>query len=259
VLEIVVTVGIGFVLGFLIGLTGVGGGALVAPALYVILGLGYAGAVSLSVIYSVFTKIVGFVQHLRLANVDWRLTLAYGLPAIPGAIVGSYMLHAAPHLERLFALVMVGILFVVALAMLAEAAIGTLARGARPFDVDQLGPSAIFAVASIGFFVGMLLGVTSVGSGSVVILSMVFLFRIPARRMVGTNIAIGIVMTVPAGLTHAIVGGVDVRRLVLLMAGSIAGTMLGSRGTIWLPDRQLRIAIACILVLSAVATILKAW
>ena len=258
-LEIVVTIGIGFVLGFLIGLTGVGGGALVAPALYVILGLGYSAAVSLSVIYSVFTKVVGFVQHLRLANIDWKLTLAYGLPAVPGAVVGAYVLYAAPHLERVFALLMVGILIVVALAILAEAAVGALARGARPFDSDRLGPSAIVAVVSIGFFVGILLGVTSVGSGSVVILSMLLLFRIPARRMVGTNIAIALVMTVPAGLTHALVGGVDVRRLILLMAGSIAGTLLGSRGTIWLADRQLRIAIGAILVLSAIATMLKAW
>src|SRR5688500_13262310 len=66
VLDIVVTVGIGFVLGFLIGLTGVGGGALVAPALYVILGMSYTGAVAMSLVYSFFTKIVGLVQHVRL-------------------------------------------------------------------------------------------------------------------------------------------------------------------------------------------------
>ena len=258
-LEIVVTIGIGFVLGFLIGLTGVGGGALVAPALYVILGLGYSAAVSLSLIYSVFTKIVGFIQHFQLDNIDWKLTLYYSIPAIPGAVLGSRILYTAPELERVYAFAMVGILIAVALGMLAEAAVRGLASRAKPFDVERLGPRAIVAVALIGFFVGILLGVTSVGSGSVIILTMVFLFRMPARRIVGTNIAIAIVMTVPAGLTHAIVGGVETRRLLLLMAGSIAGTLLGSRGTMWLPDRQLRVAIGLILVLSAVATIIKAW
>lgn len=258
-LDIVATIGIGFVLGFLIGLTGIGGGALVAPALYVVLGLGYTAAVSLSLVYSVFTKIVGFFQHLRLGNIDWKLTVAYSLPAIPGAVVGARVLYAAPELERVFAIAMVVILIGVAAGMLAEATLDALATRAKPFDVGKLGPSAIVAIATLAFFVGILLGVTSVGSGSVIILSMVFLFRLSARRMVGTNIAIALVMVIPAGLTHAIVGGVDVRRLALLMAGSVVGTWLGSRGTTWLPDRQLKIVIAIIIVISAVATVVKAW
>jgi len=66
----------------------VGGGALVAPALYVVLQVSYAQAVTLSLIYSVFTKILGFLQHLRLGNVSWRVTLLYGVAGIPGAVLG---------------------------------------------------------------------------------------------------------------------------------------------------------------------------
>ena len=84
----VLSVGLGFVLGFLVGMTGVGGGALVAPALYVILGVDYGQSVALSLIYSVFTKIVSAVQHLRQGTVLWKISLLYGLTAIPGTVLG---------------------------------------------------------------------------------------------------------------------------------------------------------------------------
>ena len=258
-LDIVVTIGIGFVLGFLIGLTGVGGGARVAPALYVILGMSYTGAVAMSLVYSIFTKIVGLIQHMRLGNVDWKLTLAYSLPAIPGAIIGSRALYAVPHLERMFALAMVAVLILVAAGMVAEASVAALASRPKPFDVEHLDAAAIVALSAVAFTVGIMLGITSVGSGSVIILSMVFLFQIPGRQMVGSNIAIALIMLVPAGLTHVLVGGLDGRRLVLMMLGSVVGTMLGSRGTTWLSDRQLKLVIAIVILISATATLIKAW
>jgi uncharacterized membrane protein YfcA len=71
----------------------VGGRALVAPALYVVLQVSYAQAVTLSLIYSVFTKILGFLQHLRQGNVSWRVMLLYGVAGMPGAILGSQLLY----------------------------------------------------------------------------------------------------------------------------------------------------------------------
>lgn len=258
-LDASITVLIGLVLGLLIGLTGVGGGALVAPALYVVLGMGYTGAITLSLIYSVFTKIVGFFQHARLGNIDWKLTFVYSVPAIPGAILGARMLYAAPAAERFFAIAMAALLVAVALMMLADVLIASLAKRPKPFDIDRLSPGAVAAICVISFVVGVLLGLTSVGSGSIIILSMIFLFQVPARRIVGSNIAIALIMVIPAGLTHVLVGGVDLRRLVLLMVGSIVGTTLGSYGTTRLRDRQLKIAIAVIILISAVATFLKAY
>lgn len=258
-LDTILTIAIGFVLGFLIGLTGVGGGALVAPALYVALGTSYTAAVAMSLVYSVFTKLVGFVQHLRLGNIDWKLTFVYSAPAIPGGVIGARLLYAAPAAERLFAIVMACILAGVAVLIFAEATFATLAKRKAAFDTAQLGARQVAVISVISFAVGILLGATSVGSGSVILLSMVFLFRMRARRIVGSNIAIALVMVVPAGLTHVVVGGVDIRRLVLLMLGSVVGTVLGSRGTTWLTDRQLKVAIAAIILVSAAATFLKAW
>jgi uncharacterized membrane protein YfcA len=80
----------------------VGGGALVAPALYVVLQVSYAQAVTLSLIYSVFTKILGVLQHLRQGNVAWRITLLYGVPGIPGAVLGSQVLYTAHSPDHLY-------------------------------------------------------------------------------------------------------------------------------------------------------------
>ncbi|MEK7422228.1 MAG: sulfite exporter TauE/SafE family protein, partial [Actinomycetota bacterium] len=171
------TVAIGGVLGFLIGLTGVGGGALVAPALYVILGMTYTEAVAASLVYSVFTKIVGFVQHQRQGTVLWHLAILYGLPAIPGAVIGSQLLYAFESAERLFALVMSGVLVIVAVFLLLEANIRRINDREKPFSPDHVGARGAVAIGLVAFAVGILLGITSIGSGSIIILSMVLLFR----------------------------------------------------------------------------------
>lgn len=255
----ILTVAIGGILGFLIGLTGVGGGALVAPALYVILGMTYTEAVAASLVYSVFTKIVGFAQHLRLGTVLWRLALLYGIPAIPGAIIGSQLLYAFESAERLFALVMGGVLMLVAVFLLLEANIKRIGGREKPFDPDHVGIRGAIVVGLIAFAVGVLLGITSVGSGSIVILTMILLFRMTARQVVGTNIAIALVMVIPAGLSHFASGGVRVPVLLLLLLGSAFGTVLGSRATLVVPDRALKIIMSVLILISAAATIWRAW
>lgn len=236
-----------------------GGGALVAPALYVILGMTYTEAVAASLVYSVFTKMVGFTQHLRLGTVLWRMALLYGIPAIPGAIIGSQLLYAFESSERLFALVMSGVLVLVALFLLLEANIKRIGDREKPFDPDHVGLRGGIVVALIAFAVGILLGITSVGSGSIIILTMVLLFRMTARQVVGTNIAIALVMVIPAGLSHFASGGVRVDVLLLLLLGSVFGTVLGSRATMIVPDRGLKIIMSVLILISAAATTLRAW
>lgn len=253
------TAGLGLVLGFLIGLTGVGGGALVAPALYVILGMTYTDSVGMSLMFSIFTKIVGSAQHLRQGNVEWRMAALYGVAAIPGAVIGSRLLYAAAGAERLFAVLMAAVLIVVAALLLLEANLSRLALRPRPFHPERVSPKGIALIALFSFCVGVLLGSTSVGSGSLIILSMIFLFQMSARLVVGTNIVIALIMVIPAGLTHFVSGGVDWRLLLLLVGGSAVGTVLGSRATMVVPERGLKTAIALLIVASSVATILRAW
>ena len=258
-MDALIAVPLGFVLGFLIGLTGVGGGALVAPALYVLLGLGYGEAVALSLIYSLFTKIASAAQHIRQGTVLWKITLAYGLTGIPGAVLGSRLVYLSdPALQRVFPFLMAAVLVGVAVLLLAEATIRSVAAWPKRFSPSALGGGPLLAIAAFQLLVGVLLGVTSIGSGTLVILSMVYLFRMSAREIVGSNIVIALIMVIPAGATHALAGGVDWRLLALLLVGSIGGALLGSRATMILPERALKLAIVALIVAGAVAMVAKA-
>lgn len=236
-----------------------GGGALVAPSLYVLLGLDYGPSVALSLIYSLFTKIVGAAQHLRQGTVLWRITLVYGLLGIPGAILGSWMIYWMPGAAgRAFPLLMSAVLLMVAALLVLETSIPALASRHKPFSPHRITRLGVVAIGAFQLLVGALLGLTSIGSGSLVILSMVYLFRMSARQIVGTNLVIALIMVVPAGLAHYVSGGVDGQLLAALLVGSIAGAVLGARCTLVLPDRALKLTIAALIVAGAGATILKA-
>jgi len=257
--DLLIAVPLGFVLGFLIGLTGVGGGALVAPALYVILGLTYGEAVGLSLIYSFLTKVTSAVQHVRQGTVLWRVTLWYGLAGVPGALTGSYLVYlASPDTRRLFPLVMGGVLLLVSALLLAETMLRAAVARQKPFSPHHIGPMEGALIVAVQLAVGVLLGMTSVGAGSIVILSMLALFRMSAREVVGSNIVIALIMVLPAGLTHYLAAGADWRLLVALLVGSLGGGVLGSRATLVVSERTLTLAIVGLIVAGAVATMVKA-
>jgi uncharacterized protein len=258
--QLLIAVPLGFVLGFLIGLTGVGGGALAAPALYVILGLPYGESVALSLIYSLFTKVFSAVQHIRQRTVLWKITLLYGLTGIPGAMLGSRLVYlASDDARRTFPLVMGGVLLVVSALLLAEAGVRASVPGDKPFSPRQIGWVGGLLILGFQLIVGVLLGLTSVGSGSLVVLSMLFLFRMSAREIVGSNIVIALIMVIPAGLTHYLAGGVDWRLLGALLPGSLGGAILGSKVVMLVPERALKLIIVALIVAGAVAAIVKAW
>jgi len=257
-MDYVIAVPLGLALGFLIGLTGVGGGALVAPSLYVILGLAYGEAVALSLIYSLFTKIISAVQHMRQGTVLWKLTLLYGLTGIPGAVFGSHVIYwAGAEYHRMFSMLMAGVLLLVAALIVMEATLRRVAAWEKPFSPGTITWPVVLLVVAFQLVVGTLLGLTSVGSGSLVVLSMLYLFRMSAREIVGSNIVIALIMVIPAGLTHYVVGGVNWPLLGFLLLGSAVGAVLGSKATMIAPEHELKLAMAALIVAGAIATILK--
>ena len=254
------TIAVGFVLGFLIGLTGVGGGALIAPALYAVLGFNYQSAVAISLVYAVVTKVFSAVQHVRQGTVLWRITLIYGGLGVPGAILGSRLVYlAAGATERALPFIMSSVLMLVAGLIVWEARDRTPGGRQRPFSPFDLGRRSVAAIAVLQFFVGVLVGATSIGAGSIVILSMLYLFRMNARQVVGSNIVIAIIMATPAWLTHLALGGIDWNVLGLLIVGSTGGAVLGAKSTRRMPERQLKFAVGGLIFIGALATLAKAW
>ncbi len=259
--EALIDIPLGFALGFLIGLTGVGGGAVTAPALYVLLGMGYAEAVALSLTYALFTKIFSVIQHFRQRTVRWKVTLLYGLTGIPGAVLGSHLVYIAAEETRQIILpfLMSGVLVIVGLMILFEDPIQALLPRRKPFHPNEIGWKAIVIISGFQLVVGALMGLTSIGSGSLIILSMVYLFKMSARNIVGSNIAIALLMVIPASLTHLAAAGVQWAHLVLLLVGSSGGAVLGSKTTLALSGRTLKGAIGALILAGAVATAVKAW
>lgn len=254
------TIVLGFVLGFLIGLTGVGGGALVAPAFYVILGLPYQESVALSLVYSFFTKIFSALQHIRQGTVVWNVTLLYGLAGVPGAILGSHLMYAVDETsERSLPFFMAAVLFVVAALILLETTLAGPTRHDKPFSPTTNSMKVIVSVAIIQVFVGLLLGITSVGAGSLVIVSMLYLFRMTVKEIVGSNIIIALIMLVPAGLTHYMAGGLNWSLLALTLTGSLVGGVLGAKTTLIASDRLLKYVIATLVAAGGLSTVIKAW
>jgi uncharacterized membrane protein YfcA len=129
----------------------------------------------------------------------------------------------------------------------------------KPFSPHALTWPVALAVTALQMVVGVLLGLTSVGSGSLVILSMLYLFRMSAREIVGSNIVIALLMVVPAGVTHYLTAGVPGALLAALLVGSLGGAVVGARMAMWVPEHPLKLTMAGLIALGAVATIVKAW
>jgi hypothetical protein len=253
-------VGLGLVLGFLIGLTGVGGGALVAPALYTALGLPYGEAVAISLVYSLFAKVVSAIQHVKQGTVLWKITLLYGLAGIPGAVLGSRLVYVVGASSgRKLPFVMSGVLLFVAALLMLEEPVQRLVAWEKPLSPHQINWVTAGLIGGFQLGVGALMGMTSVGSGSLVILSMLYLFRMSAREIVGSNIVIALIMVLPAGLTHYAAGGLNWRLVGPLVLGSVGGAVLGARSAMRVPDRPLKLAMAALILAGALATVVKAW
>ncbi len=151
-----------------------------------------------------------------------------------------------------------GILLLVAALILLDSTIARAAAWERPFSAREFTWRGVVAIGSFQLVVGALMGLTSIGSGSLVILSMVYLFRMTTREIVGSNIAIALIMVVPAGLTHYLAGGVDWWLLGSLLVGSTVGAVLGARSALRVPDRALSRLMAGLIAAGALSTIVKA-
>jgi uncharacterized membrane protein YfcA len=229
----------GLLVGALVGLTGVGGGSLVTPAL-VWLGVPVPTAVGTDLVANAVTKLVGAVQHARQGSVDARWVLALAVPGIPGAVGGSLLVGALrqhPGAQPWLLHLLGGALVLAAGATLLH---GRARRGG-PNGGEGRPPRC---VAAVGALVGLLLGLTSVGGGSLVAPVLLLTSRLTPRQVVGTETTSALLLAVCAGAAHLAVGTVDVRLVLNLLAGSVPGVWLGSRLTLRVPGHHLRAAVS---------------
>jgi len=245
----------GFLLGAIVGLTGMGGGSLMTPILVILFGFKPTYAVGTDIFHGAIFKTFGAIRHRRLGTVHARLTLWMFLGSGPLSLAG---VAAASLIERHYGDGAQSIESYAIGAALVAGGLGFLAksfvkRGVAASDAPFLlaRRDKLIAVA-IGAVFGFVVGLTSVGSGTFFGLVMVLVYPLTMPKIVGTDIFHAAALLWVAGIGHLVGGNVDLHATAWLLTGSIPGILLSSRFTVRLPDAVLRVALGTILVLSGV-------
>ena len=242
----------GFAVGAIVGLTGVGGGSLMTPLLVLVFGVPPVTAVGTDLLYAGFTKVGGAVSHGIKGHVDWRITglLAAGsVPATLLALAALAFLPPAGATTKLIVSTSLGVmLLLTALALVFRAQLLAWAKfhGERKAFAHRS-----VATIATGAFIGFAVTFSSVGAGAVGVTALVLLFPLLATvRVVGTDIAHAVPITLVAGLGHAFLGNVNWWLLASLLVGSLPGILVGSHLAARVPERFLRNSLAAVLLLA---------
>jgi uncharacterized protein len=250
---LVVLFGLG--VGVLIGLTGIGGGSLMTPLLIIVIGVQPVVAIGTDLAYGAITKTVGGWRHVRAGTVDLGVSKWMAFGSVPGSITGVALLSRLDlDVSVVLGLVAVALL-IVSVAVLTRALFVRTPRE-RP-EVPLTARNKTGAVA-IGLVLGLVLGLTSVGSGALVGPALILLFRLTPRRVVGTDVFHAAIMLWAAGLAHWVSGNVDFGLMATILIGSIPGVWIGSALVGRVPTAFLRPALGCVLLGSALGVMSKA-
>jgi uncharacterized membrane protein YfcA len=257
---VVVLFGLG--VGVLVGLTGIGGGSLMTPLLVLFAGVPPVVAVGTDLAYGAVTKTVGGWRLLRRGAVDLGVSGWLALGSVPGSLAGVWLvdwLHDR-HGDALDGVLLVGIavaLVVVALSILGRAMFMP-ALAARERHRVVLTTRMRGAAVGIGLVLGLVVGMTSVGSGALIGLALIMVFRLTPHRVVGTDVFHAAILLWTAGLAHWASGNVDLALMGTILAGSLPGVWIGTALLPRVPAGALRPALGCVLLGSALGVLSKA-
>jgi hypothetical protein len=233
----------GALIGFLVGMTGMGGGSLTTPFLILVIGVRPVFAVGTDLIYAAITKLVGFITHLRQGTVNLHVGGLVVAGAVPAALLGVWTVSLLGHGADAFVRKMLGLtLILVALSVI----IRLVFKKADTMHVHRP-----WLTVAVGAIVGFLVGVTSVGSGTLMMAVLLLAYRIlPSEKLVGTDVFYGFVISAVAGAAHAGAGNVEWPLVGSLLIGSVPGVWLGSKVSARAPEHVVRPALAGVLLLS---------
>ncbi len=242
---------IGFAVGLLIGMTSMGGGAMMTPILITYLHYDPVIAVGSDIVYAAVTKIVGSAMHMRQKTVDRVLVryLAYG--SVPMAIVGSLL---ALYLHTLIPAANDYLKLAIGLAICCSAGLLFISiffdvRGVKQRLHDRLKIEHHRKVYTMmaGAFGGFIVGLTSVGAGSIMLVLMLIIYNTSTRKLIGSDIVHATILLLTAGVVHLFAGNVNWTLTSSLLIGSIPGVILGSRLVAVVPRTLLKTALVIIL------------
>jgi len=252
----------GFVVGMVVGLTGVGGGSLMTPILIFFFGVKPYLAVGTDLLFAAFTKMGGTVKLARSRLVDWRIVLHLCAGSIPAALTTLFILHrlgpTSPAVQNAMTNTLGCALLLTAAATLYKAVRGKAAplRLVKDQEAAAIRPRHWSLPLLFGAVIGTLVTLTSVGAGAIGVTVLMLLYPLlPLPRIVAADIAYAVPLTLVAGLGHASLGSVDWPLLAKLLAGSLPGIWVGSHLMTRTPERVIRSILSILLAYAGVKLI----
>jgi uncharacterized protein len=239
----------GFVVGFLVGLTGVGGGSLMTPILLLFFHIKPAVAVGTDLLFASVTKSVGIFAHGKLGNIDWKMVTLLGIGSVPASIATIFLLRTL-DVESTGAVATIkfwlGVaLIITSVAVLLRSQLMVIVAKGRWIPEKYVPALTVL----LGVILGALVTLTSVGAGALGVTALILLYpKEKITTIVGSDIAHAVPLTLVAGLGHATLGTINYSLLGTLLIGSIPGIYIGSHFSTKVAEHWVRIALAAILI-----------
>ncbi|ULT56604.1 sulfite exporter TauE/SafE family protein [Neobacillus drentensis] len=246
----------GLLVGFLVGMTGVGGAALLTPVL-ILIGVNPSIAVGTDLVYNSITKLFGVVQHWRQKTVNVQMVKYLAMGSIPSAVIAIAALHffeASYHnQEQIIRHALGYVLVFVSIAIIIKTFMEKRLRPNR-WQTKLLSEKKGLTIL-IGCVFGFIVGLTSLGSGSLFAVAMIYLYKMKTSEMVGTDISHAFLLVTVAGMLHIGYGNVNYMLVGNLLMGSIPGVLIGSTISAKVPTRPLRAVVAVLIFVSGLKLI----
>ena len=256
----IIAFGIG--VGLLVGMTGIGGGSLMTPLLILVFGITPATAVGTDLAYGAVTKTVGGWNHFRKGSVDLTLSSWMALGSVPAAVGGVWVLEQLKDVfgddfdDRLILILAITLLFTGLMTLARALFLKRLADKER--DKVELTRRNKISAVTLGAVVGFVLGVTSAGSGALIAVGLIVLFRLVPSRVVGTDVFHAAILLWAASLAHVVAGNVDFGLAGNILVGSVPGVWIGSNLTLKVPAGVLRTTLGLVLIGAGLGLLSKA-
>jgi uncharacterized protein len=255
-------VAFGLGVGVLVGMTGIGGGSLMTPLLILVFGIKPVTAVGTDLAYGAVTKTLGGWRHFRQRTVFFPLAVWMGVGSVPAAVGGVYVLHMLEHrygksFDHAMLIAVAAAVMFTGVAVLSRALFMPRLLEHERSSFDMTTRDKVSA-AVLGLFVGFVLGVTSAGSGTLIAVGLILIFRLVPTRVVGTDVFHAAVLLWAAGLAQLAVGNIDFGLMGTILIGSLPGVLIGERLSHRIPAAALRPALGCVMLASALGIFTKA-
>jgi uncharacterized membrane protein YfcA len=245
-----------FAVGAVVGMTGVGGGALMMPILVLLFGVAPGVAVGTDLLFAAITKTAGAAIHGSRGTVDWQVCRRLALGSLPAAALTGWFIHrmqqGAYQVDRLILHALGAMLLVTAVGLLAKGRLHQLGRRLRLADVTRFRRLQPLLTVLAGVVLGVVVTLTSVGAGALGAVMLLYLYplRLTPARLVGTDLVHAIPLAAVAGASHWLLGNVDWALLGWMLLGSVPGVLLGAHWATRAPDGALRPILALLLVVA---------